>query len=55
MEAQAAAAQTGLPVWVEVISPGPYWSITSCLPISAETGSELEIPFPQQTRSGTMP
>jgi len=53
--ASAAATQTGLPVCVLVIEPAGYWSIRSFRPMMALIGSELEMPLPKQTRSGTMP
>ena len=50
--ARAAAAQTGLPVCVLVIEPGANWSMIASRPITAEIGSELLMPLPQQMRSG---
>ena len=53
-ESIAAAAGTGEPVCVLVISAGPYWSMNFFLPRTAESGSELVMPLPQQMRSGMM-
>ena len=53
--ASAAAAQTGLPVCVLVIEPGGNWSMISSRPITAESGSELLMPLPQQITSGVTP
>ena len=53
--ASAAAQQTGLPVCVLVIEPGGNWSMISARPITAESGSELLMPLPQQIRSGATP
>ena len=47
------AASTGLPVWVLVILPGPWRSMMSARPRTQASGSELVIPLPRQTRSGT--
>jgi len=47
--------QIGLPLWVLVIEPGGYWSISSVRPMTAPRGRPLEMPLPQQIRSGTMP
>ena len=52
--AKAAAAQTGLPVCVEVMEPGGYWSIRLSLPMTAERGRPLVMPLPQQKRSGVI-
>ena len=51
----AAAQQTGFPVWVDVMLPAGCRSITSGRPATAAMGSELDIPFPNNARSGTMP
>ena len=53
--ASAAAQQTGLPVCVLVIEPGGNWSMISARPMTAESGSELLMPLPQQIRSGVTP
>ena len=53
--ANAARAQSGLPVCVLVIDPAGNWSMISVRPITAPSGSELLIPLPQQMTSGTTP
>jgi hypothetical protein len=40
-----------LPVCVLVIEPGGNWSMISARPITAESGSELLMPLPQQIKS----
>jgi hypothetical protein len=50
---QCRGTQTGFPAWVLVISPGACKSKTADLPMTAEIGSEPDIPFPQQRMSGT--
>ena len=55
MEARAAAQQIGLPVCVEVMEPGGCRSMIFAGPATAASGSELEMPLPNVTRSGTMP
>ena len=53
--ASAATQQTGLPVCVLVIEPGWNWSMMASRPMTAEIGSELLMPLPQQIKSGTTP
>ena len=53
--AKAAAQQTGLPVCVLDSEPGPNWSMMSARPMTAESGSELLMPLPQQIKSGVTP
>ena len=39
----------------DVIEPGPNWSMIDSRPMTAESGSELLMPLPQQIRSGVTP
>jgi glycine dehydrogenase len=55
LKAKAAAQHTGLPVCVDVMLPGGCRSITSARPATADIGKELEMPFPNSARSGTIP
>ena len=55
MFATAAATGRGDPECVEVMEPGGYSSMISVRPITAASGSELEMPFPHAIRSGLDP
>ena len=51
----AAATASGEAEWVEVIEPGAYRPMMSSRPITADSGSDEEMPLPQAIRSGVMP